>query len=209
MQEQNKAPETQETEKSNPETASAETVEPMTTENATEANKQPQEDSKEKGTKKADKKAKAELALCKEALVNAEKELAEEKDKYMRMAAEYDNFRRRSQKEKETIYGDAVNDTVTLLLGILDNLERASLYTDAEKVADGLALTAKSAESIFAKLNITSFGLAGDAFDPNIHNAIMHIEDEAFGENEIVEVLQKGYRKGDKIIRFALVKVAN
>lgn len=136
-------------------------------------------------------------------------EIAELNDKYLRMAAEYDNFRRRSREEKDAIYETALNDTVGELLPIIDNLERAALYDDGEKVKEGLVMTAKSAIAAFSKLGVEDFGKAGDTFDPNMHNAVLHVEDEAFGEGEIVEVLQKGYKRGKRIIRFAMVKSAN
>lgn len=162
-----------------------------------------------KSAKKSDTKLKGELAKAEEALKAANAELEECKDKYLRLAAEYDNFRKRSAKEKESIYGDAVSDVVGEILPIFDNLERAAIYESAEKVAEGLALTAKSVDSMLAKLNIEKFGAAGDAFDPNLHNAVMHCEDESLGEGVIAEVFQCGYKKGDKVIRYAMVKVAN
>lgn len=136
-------------------------------------------------------------------------ELALRDDKYLRMAAEYDNFRRRSREERDALYESAVADTVGELLPIIDNLERASGYDDGEKVLEGLVLTAKSVISVFEKLGVEEFGKVGDSFDPNLHNAVLHVEDEAFGEGEIVEVFQKGYKKGKHIIRFAMVKSAN
>ncbi len=135
--------------------------------------------------------------------------LKESEDKYLRMAAEYDNFRRRSREEKDALYESAVADTVSELLPVIDNLERASLYEDGEKVKEGLVMTAKSVEATFSKMGVEGFGKSGDVFDPNIHNAVMHIDDEALGEGEIVEVFQKGYRKGKRVIRFAMVKSAN
>lgn len=138
-----------------------------------------------------------------------EAEIAERDDKYLRMAAEYDNFRRRSREEKDSLYDTAVTDTVGELLPIIDNLERAALYDDGEKVKEGLLMTAKAAISVFEKMGVEDFGKVGETFDPNIHNAVLHIEDESFGEGEIVEVFQKGYKKGKHIIRFAMVKTAN
>ena len=135
--------------------------------------------------------------------------LAEKDDKYLRLLAEYDNFRRRSTEEKRALYGDALADTLKALLPILDDLERASLYTEAEKVAEGLQILSKSAQNAMEKLGVTVFGTAGDLFDANLHNAVMHTEDDALGEGVITEVFQKGYKKGDKVIRYAMVKVAN
>ena len=136
-------------------------------------------------------------------------EIREKDDKYLRMAAEYDNFRRRSREEKEATYESALADTVGELLPIIDNLERASLYDDGEKVKEGLVMTAKAAITAFEKLGVEDFGNAGDTFDPALHNAVLHVDDDSFGEGEIVEVFQKGYKKGKHIIRFAMVKTAN
>ena len=163
----------------------------------------------EKSSKKSDTKLKAELAKAEEAAKKLEAELADTKDKYLRLAAEYDNFRKRSAKEKESIYGDAVSDVVNHILPIFDNLERAAIYESAEKVAEGLAITAKSIDEMLTKVGIEKFGAVGDDFDPNIHNAVMHCDDEALGENKIAEVFQCGYKKGDRVIRYAMVKVAN
>ena len=161
------------------------------------------EQPKEKKEKKPDKK---ELEKELEAL---KKELAEQNDKYLRMAAEYDNFRRRSREERDAVYENALCDTVSELLPVVDNLERAAMYDDGEKVKEGLLMTAKATISVFEKMGVEEFGAVGDVFDPNVHNAVLHVEDEAFGEGEIVEVFQKGYKKGKHIIRFAMVKVAN
>ena len=130
-------------------------------------------------------------------------------DKYLRMAAEYDNFRRRSREERESVYLDAVADAVKPLLPIIDNLERAALYKESDKLAEGIAITAKSVDTMLAELGIDRIGKVGEKFDPNIHNAVMHIEDDSLGVSTVAEVFMKGYRKGDKIIRFAMVKVAN
>ncbi len=162
-----------------------------------------EEPKEQKKDKKIDKK---ELLREIEELKAA---LSEKDDKYLRMAAEYDNFRRRSREERDALYETALSDTVAEMLPIIDNLERASLYEDGEKVKEGLLLTAKSTISIFAKLGIEEFGAVGETFDPNIHNAVLHVEDESFGEGEIIEVFQKGYKKGKRIIRFAMVKTAN
>ena len=161
------------------------------------------------GEEKKHKETKRELAQLREKVSEIEKSLADEKEKYLRMFAEYDNFRRRSQKEREGIYTDAVSDVVGQILPIADNLERAGKYSDGEKVAEGLRLTMNALNECLSKLGVTAFGAPGDKFDPNLHNAIMHEEDETKGEGEIVEVFQPGYKRGDKIIRYAMVKVAN
>lgn len=173
-------------------------VSEQVTEETSEAPKQ-----KKEKEKKIDKKEL--LAEC-EAL---RKELDEQGDKYLRMAAEYDNFRRRSREEREAVYENALADTVNELLPIIDNLERASLYDDGEKVKEGLVMTAKSVEAVLSKLGVEVYGKCGETFDPSLHNAVLHIDDEAYGEGEIVEVFQKGYKKGKHIIRFAMVKTAN
>lgn len=167
----------------------------------------PETEAPEAEAKKAKKKnEKKDLAA---EVSRLESELAEQQDKYLRMAAEYDNFRRRSREEREGVYEGALGDTVAELLPIIDNLDRAALYDDGEKVKDGLVMIAKSVEQVFAKLGVESFGAVGETFDPNIHNAVLHVEDDSLGEGEIVEVFQKGYRKGKHIIRFAMVKTAN
>jgi molecular chaperone GrpE len=149
------------------------------------------------------------MAALKEEVEKLTAALEEEKKNRLYLAAEYDNFRRRTQKEKESIYGDAMADAVKEILPLFDNLERAGQFKEADKVAEGLALIAKMSDEVLAKLGITRYGAVGDPFDTDIHNAVMHEENEAFGENEISEVFQAGYRRGDKIIRFAMVKVAN
>lgn len=142
-------------------------------------------------------------------IAELEAAIAEKDDKYLRMAAEYENFRRRTREEMTASYSSAVADTVGELLPIIDNLERAALYDDGEKVKEGLAMTAKSVEAVFSKLGVEAVGKVGETFDPNLHNAVLHDEDETRGEGEIVDVFQKGYKKGDKIIRFAMVKTVN
>ena len=136
-------------------------------------------------------------------------EIKEKDDKHLRMAAEYDNFRRRSREEKEETYENALADTVAELLPIIDNLERAANYDDGDKVKEGLGMTLKSVQAVFSAMGIESVGAPGEKFDPNLHNAVMHIEDDTLGEGEITEVFQKGYKKGKHIIRFAMVKTAN
>lgn len=160
------------------------------------------EDKKEKKTSKADKKLLEKIAELEEAMAVME-------DKYLRMAAEYDNFRRRSREEKDALYESAAADTVRELLPIVDNLDRAAEFTDGSKVLEGLVMISNASKSVFEKLGVEEFGKVGDTFDPNIHNAVFHVEDDAFGEGEIVEVFQKGYKKGKHIIRFAMVKTAN
>lgn len=130
-------------------------------------------------------------------------------DKYLRMMAEYDNFRKRSAKEREGVYGDAYADALATLLPIIDNLERAVGYSDPSKSLAGLEMILKSAKEALDKIGVTSFGEKGERFDPNRHNAVMHVEDETLGDGIIVDVFQKGYAKGDRIFRYAMVTVAN
>ena len=162
-----------------------------------------------KKDKKKNKKAEAEIAELKATLEDKEKEIAELNDKYLRLYAEYDNFRRRSAKERENIYFDAKSDTLKNVLPVLDNMERATAFTEADKILDGMNLILKSFNENFNKMDVKEIEALGKTFDPNLHYAVMHIEDENFGENEVVEVLQKGYMCGDKVIRYAMVKVAN
>ncbi len=169
-------------------------------------------DSKLKGAdKKRLKRAEAELEEANKKLAAAEAALSEEKDKYLRMYAEYDNFRRRTAKEKESIYGDACADTVKGILPIIDTLERAAAGLspeDAESpLGKGITMTLKSASDALDKMGIQV--IEAETFNPDIHNAVMHVEDDSLPEGAIVEVFQKGYRKGEHIIRYAMVKVAN
>lgn len=143
-------------------------------------------------------------------LEQARKALAAEHDKYLRLAAEYDNFRKRSIKEKDTRYADAKADTVAKFLPVYDNLERAlANETSDEAYKKGVELIMTELKKIMTGLGVEEFGEKGDAFDPNAHNAVMHIENEELGENVIAQVFQKGFRMGDKVIRHAVVQVAN
>lgn len=135
---------------------------------------------------------------------------AQEHEQYLRLAAEYDNFRKRTQREKDGIYQDAVADTAKKLLPVYDNLERAlKNETSDEAYKKGVEMTMSELTKILSGMGITPFGAAGEAFDPQRHNAVMHIEDESLGENVIAEVFQTGFAMGEKVIRFAMVKVAN
>lgn len=131
-------------------------------------------------------------------------------DKYLRLAAEYDNYRKRTTKEKEGIYADAKLDTVKPFLDVADNLDRAvSLFEEGDPHRQGVELIAKQLSAVLEKLGVTEIEALGQPFDPEKHNAVMHIEDDSFGENTVAEVFQKGYQMGDKVVRFAMVKVAN
>ena len=160
-----------------------------------------------KTEKKSVKKMEAELAALKKQLEEKSAECDAANDKYLRMMAEYDNFRKRSAKEKEGVYADAYSDCIANLLPILDNLERAEKSDNFEGVKKGLELTVKAFDDALQKMGVSE--IETKTFDPNVHNAVMHIEDEQRGESEIVEVFQKGYVKGDKVIRYAMVTVAN
>ncbi len=148
---------------------------------------------KEKKSKDAKRAETAETALC------------ELEDKYKRTLAEYDNFRKRSQKERETLYSEVTMQTVKEFLPVYDNLERAV----AQENNEGAALILKQFGTIFEKYGIKAFGEPGDTFDPNLHSAVMHTEDENLPENSIAEVLQKGYMMGERVVRPAIVKAAN
>ena len=162
-----------------------------------------------KKEKKKSKKSDSEIAELKAALEEKEREVADLNDKYLRLYAEYDNFRRRSAKERENTYFDAKSDTLKNVLPILDNMERATAFSEADKILEGMNLILKSFNESFAKMDVKEIEALGKTFDPNVHYAVMHIEDENYGESEVVEVLQKGYICGDKVIRYAMVKVAN
>lgn len=141
---------------------------------------------------------------------SSELELAKEHEQYLRLAAEYDNFRKRSQKEKDCIYLDAKADTIGKFLPVFDNLERAAQQpTEDEAYKKGVEMTLAGLREVMQKLGVEEFGQVGDTFDPNRHNAVMHIEKEDLGENVLSQVFQKGFAIGDKVIRFAMVQVAN
>ena len=140
----------------------------------------------------------------------ANDELAVLTDKYLRVCAEYDNFRRRSQKEKESLYTDIKADTLLKFLPVYDNLSRAlSQPTADEAYRKGVEMIMTQFVSTIEKLGVEKIESLGHSFDPNLHNAVMHVEDEEKDENEIVEVFQEGFKLGEKVIRFAMVRVAN
>ena len=140
------------------------------------------------------------------------KQLAEEHDQYLRLAAEYDNYRKRTAKEKEGIYANAKIDTIKGMLPVYDNLERGLAQFGAEDDdphKKGLEMIFNQYKEALTKLGVTPIDCGGKEFDAERHNAVMHIEDESCGENTVVEVLQQGFMLGDKVLRFAIVKVAN
>ena len=173
--------------------------------------------------KEADgKKPEAETAEEKKPVEKKGKDKKEEKkpdlkaemdalnDKYLRICAEYDNFRKRSQKEKDSLYGDVKAETLKKFLPVYDNLVRAlAQSTEDEAYRRGVEMIMNQFNVTMEKLGVTEIECLGKKFDPAFHNAVMHVEDEEKGENEIVEVFQKGFMMGDKVIRFAMVKVAN
>jgi len=179
-----------------------ETVEKAAEESAKEAG-----ETKESKGKKPTKKELDELKKENERL---EKELADQNDRYLRMVAEYDNFRKRSAKEKESTYTDATFDALKEILPIIDNLERAEAFLkEDDKLSEGVRMTLAQVQTTLERLGVEPVNEVGVPFDPMIHNAVMHNEDEAFGENTVSMVLQKGYKKGDKVVRYAMVQVSN
>ena len=133
-----------------------------------------------------------------------------ERDAHLRVAAEFDNFRKRTIKEKEASYGNGKADAVAKMLPVYDNLERAlNQETSDAAYKKGVEMTMNELTKIFTSLGVEIFGNVGDEFDPNLHNAVMHIENEELGENTIAAVFQKGFKIGDKVVRFAMVQVAN
>ena len=138
-----------------------------------------------------------------------QKALDELNDRFLRMAAEYDNYRKRTQKEREAAYTDAAADVIKEILPVIDTLERAAQFGDGDKLSEGVNMTLKMFEEVLAKLGVEEIKAKGEQFDPELHNAVMHGEDENFGENTVAEVFQKGYKKGDRVIRYAMVKVVN
>ena len=178
-----------------------------TVETATDAQeKSPEKSEKPEKPEKTEKKKKAEPTEREKAKAAQ----AQEHEQYLRLAAEYDNFRKRTQREKDGIYLDAVADTAKKILPVYDNLERAlKNETSDEAYKKGVEMTMNELVKILNGIGITPFGAAGETFDPQRHNAVMHTEDESLGENVIAEVFQTGFAMGEKVIRFAMVKVAN
>lgn len=151
----------------------------------------------------------------KQALESKERDFAVLSDKYLRLAAEYDNFRRRSQKEKDALYTDSIVLVIKEILPVVDNLERAGLaaakfeHEDARKIADGIGMIQKQVDQALAKLGVSVIDSVGQTFDPEFHEAVMHVDDDNAGPSTIVTELQKGYRRDDRVIRHSIVTVAN
>lgn len=171
-----------------------------------EDKKAEEENKKEETEVKKEEKAKEESNEEK-----LQKELAEKSDQLLRIAAEYDNFRKRSQREKDALYVDCKASVIKELLPVADNFDRIFANPDItfEDYKKGVEMTFKQFETVFKDLKVESFGEEGEEFDPNFHNAVMHSEDENLGENVITNVFAKGYKIGDKVIRPAMVAVAN
>ncbi|MBR4954540.1 MAG: nucleotide exchange factor GrpE [Clostridia bacterium] len=167
-------------------------------EEAVQAETAPAEEAKPKKESKKDKKnAEIEkLAL----------QLAELDDKYKRVLAEYDNYRKRTAKERESVFGDGKASAVSAFLPLIDNLERGASQENAD---EGVKMMLKQAVDILDKMHIKPVGAKGESFDPNFHNAVLHVDDETLGENEIAEVLMCGYKMDERLLRPAVVKVAN
>lgn len=166
------------------------------------------EDAKVEATETAEEPA-VEVEETKEQKLEAE--LEDIKDQLLRVRAEYANFRTRSAKEKEQTYSNAKGNVLADILPVIDNLERAiSLEgSDYEALKKGVEMTLTGLMATLEKLGVEAFGEAGDEFDPNLHNAVMHVDDDSLGENVITDVFQKGYKVGDRVIRPAMVKTAN
>lgn len=181
-------------------------------EEVVETNEEVETQKPEEASNEADNAGEDELDMLKKTK-NENKKLQEEleeiKDRLLRVTAEYDNYRKRTTKEKEGIYSDAYVDVLKEIVPIIDNLERAAAADGSvEDLKKGIEMTIKGCQDSFAKLGIEEIDASGE-FDPNIHNAVMHIEDESLGKNVVAEVFQKGYKKDEKIIRHTMVKVAN
>lgn len=148
-----------------------------------------------------------EINKLNEIIKGLEAEKAETNDKYLRVLAEYDNFRKRTQKEREALYQDAYVDAISALLPIVDNVEMALKFTVDENDKKGIEMIVSAVHQTLEKMGVSE--VETKTFDPSLHNAVMHVDDESLGEGEIVEVFQKGYARGDRVIRYAMVKVAN
>ena len=193
MSEDKKTPESQQ----EPEIKSEAKAEANKAEEKPSGKKQDKKESKGAGEKKEEQSSPAE-------------ELKGANDRYLRLLAEYDNYRKRSQKEKDGLYADIKSDTVAKFLPVYDNLVRAlAQSTEDEAYRRGVEMIMAQFNTTLEKLGATRIECLGQKFDPSLHNAVMHVEDEEKGENEVVEVFQEGFMMGEKVIRFAMVKVAN
>ena len=172
--------------------------------------KQPEEVIPEEQTAQAAEAAEENPNPLLEELETLKQNLTDQEDKFLRLAAEYDNYRRRSQKEKESAWADSKAETAAAFLPVYDNLERALKQETADEAfKKGVEMTMNQLREVLKKLGVEEIPALGETFDPNVHNAVMHVEDESAGENTVVEVFQTGFKSGDKVVRFAMVKVAN
>ena len=187
-----------------------ETVEQVSTQSQTPPEQPPQEAAPEpQGEPAAQEEGETPDPLMAE-LESLKTQVAQQEDKYLRLAAEYDNYRRRTTREKESIWNDAKAEAAVAFLPVYDNLERALKQETADEAyKKGVEMTMTQLKSVLEKLGITEIDALGKPFDPALHNAVMHVEDENLGENTVAEVFQAGFMLGEKVIRFAMVKVAN
>lgn len=199
-----------EMEKNNPQETAEETAEEIVKETVEETT---EETAKETAGETVENKEEESFTVSREQMEKMEqlaKLVADSNDKYLRLAAEYDNYRKRTAREKENIYGDAKADTVKPFLEVYDNLVRGvAQFEEGDGHRQGMEMIAKQFLDVLTKLGVTEIEAEGQPFDPEKHNAVMHIDDESFGENIVAEVFQKGFMIGDKVLRFAMVKVAN
>ena len=200
----------QQEEKKIQEETAEETVETKAEENTASEETAENNQAEEKETAEDGKQKKEKKIFGKKEKKPTKEEYDILNDKYLRVCAEYDNFRKRSLKEKEGIYGDVRSNVVTSFLPVYDNLVRAlETKTEDEAYRKGVEMIMNQFNQTLEKLGVSEIPALGEKFNPELHNAVMHVDDESKGENEIVEVFQKGFKLGDKIIRFAMVKVAN
>lgn len=173
--------------------------------------KKPDTEAEESTEKKEAPKKKKKQSKEQQEIEKLQQELNDKSDQFLRLRAEYDNFRKRSQSEKSAVYGNAVSDTVNQILPVMDNIERALKQENAaaEDMKKGVEMIASQFKASFEQLGVKEIGKKGEAFDPNLHNAVSHVDNDELDENVIAEVLQKGYSIGDKVIRHAMVQVAN
>ena len=199
-----------EMEKNNPQETAEETAEEIVKETVEETT---EETAKETAGETVENKEEESFTVSREQMGKMEqlaKLVADSNDKYLRLAAEDDNYRKRTAREKENIYGDAKADTVKPFLEVYDNLVRGvAQFEEGDGHRQGMEMIAKQFLDVLTKLGVTEIEAEGQPFDPEKHNAVMHVDDESFGENIVAEVFQKGFMIGDKVLRFAMVKVAN
>lgn len=186
----------------------------MNTDNEKKQNETPAEDENKKTNEKQNtknEKSKEKKDKKAEEIKDLKEKLDSQKDSYMRLAAEYDNYRKRTAAEKLSIYDDATAKAVTELLPVADSLQMAlqNVENAPEEFKKGIELVNSQLEASFEKLHIEAFGTVGDDFDPQLHNAVSKIESEDYGDGKLSQIFQKGYKIGDKVIRHAMVQVAN